>query len=70
MLPIVGLQMVGLFFSFAGKSKSALDYCPAVDSPNPFSMGPIYFADYQIGMIFLRLFGIDYQEKQAFKCRL
>ena len=31
---------------------------------NPFSMGPIYFADYQIGMVFLRLFGIDYQRNK------
>jgi uncharacterized protein (DUF2062 family) len=31
---------------------------------NPFSMGPIYFADYQIGMIFLRLLGIDYERNK------
>ena len=56
------------FLALSGKSKSALDYCPAVDFKS-FSMGPIYFADYQIGMIFLRLLGIDYREI-SFKCRL
>ena len=28
---------------------------------NPFTMGPIYYADYQIGLIFFKLVGIEYK---------
>ena len=31
---------------------------------NPISMGPIYFADYQIGMVFLNLLGINYERNK------
>jgi len=31
---------------------------------NPFTMGPIYFADYQIGMIFFKLVVIEYDRNR------
>jgi len=61
MLPIVGLQMLVVFF-LALLVRANLPVIIALQwISNPFSMGPIYFADYQIGMIFLRLFGLDYE---------
>ena len=64
MLPIVGLQMVVVFF-LALLVRANLPIIIALQwISNPFSMGPIYFADYQIGMIFLRLFGIDYERNK------
>ena len=61
MLPIVGLQMVVVFF-LAMLIRANLPVIIALQwISNPFSMGPIYFADYQIGMIFFRLVGIEYE---------
>ena len=64
MLPIVGLQMLVVFF-LALLVRANLPIIIALQwISNPFSMGPIYFADYRIGMVFLRLFGIDYQRNK------
>jgi uncharacterized protein (DUF2062 family) len=64
MLPIVGLQMLVVFF-LALLVRANLPVIIALQwISNPFSMGPIYFADYQIGMIFLRLFGLDYERNK------
>ena len=64
MLPIVGLQMLVVFF-LALLVRANLPVIIALQwISNPFSMGPIYFADYQIGMIFLRLIGIDYERNK------
>jgi uncharacterized protein (DUF2062 family) len=64
MLPIVGLQMLAVFF-LALLVRANLPVIIALQwISNPFSMGPIYFADYQIGMIFLRLLGIDYERNK------
>jgi len=64
MLPIVGLQMLVVFF-LAMIVRANLPVIIALQwISNPFSMGPIYFADYQIGRIFLRLVGIKYEKNK------
>ena len=64
MLPIVGLQMLVVFF-LAIIVRANLPIIIALQwISNPFSMGPIYFADYQIGRIFLHLVGIKYERNK------
>ena len=64
MLPIVGLQMLVVFF-LAVIVRANLPIIIALQwISNPFSMGPIYFADYQIGRIFLSLVGIKYEKNK------
>ncbi len=64
MLPVVGLQMLVVFF-LAMVVRANLPIIIALQwISNPFSMGPIYFADYQIGMIFFRLVGIKYEKNK------
>lgn len=60
MLPIVSIQMIIVFF-IALVVRANLPLIVALQwISNPFTMGPIYFADYRIGMAFFQLLGIDY----------
>ncbi len=60
MLPIVGIQMVVVFF-LALLVRANLPIIVALQwISNPLTMGPIYFADYKIGMNLIELLGIDY----------
>ena len=64
MLPIVGLQMLVVLF-LALWLRTNLPVMIALQwISNPFTMGPIYFADYQIGMIFFKLVGIEYHHNR------
>ena len=61
MLPIVGIQML-VVFVLALIVRANLPVIIALQwISNPLSMGPIYFADYQIGMVFFKLLGINYE---------
>ena len=67
MLPIVGLQMLVVFL-LAILLRANLPVIVALQwISNPLTMGPIYFADYQIGMTFLDLVGVDYQRNKLLK---
>ena len=67
MLPIVGLQMLVVFF-LAILLRTNLPVIVALQwISNPLTMGPIYFADYQIGMTFLDLVGVDYERNKLLK---
>ena len=67
MLPIVGLQMLVVFF-LAILLRTNLPVIVALQwISNPLTMGPIYFADYQIGMAFLHLVGVDYERNKLLK---
>ncbi|MEC7394261.1 MAG: DUF2062 domain-containing protein [Verrucomicrobiota bacterium] len=67
MLPIVGLQMLVVFL-LAILLRANLPVIVALQwISNPLTMGPIYFADYQIGMTFLGLVGVDYQRNKLLK---
>ena len=67
MLPIVGLQML-VAFLLAILLRANLPLIVALQwISNPLTMGPIYFADYQIGMTFLDLVGVDYQRNKLLK---
>ncbi len=60
MLPIVGIQMIVVFF-LALIVRANLPLIVALQwISNPLTMAPIYFADYEIGLLILELFGIDY----------
>jgi glycerate kinase len=60
MLPIVGIQMVVVFLvSLLVRANLPLIVALQWIS-NPLTMGPIYFADYKIGMTLLKLLGFDY----------
>ena len=60
MLPIVSIQMLVVFF-LALLIRANLPLIVALQwISNPLTMGPIYFADYKIGMEIFRLFGIPY----------
>ena len=60
MLPIVGIQMAVAFF-VALIVRANLPLIVALQwISNPFTVAPIYFADYEIGLLILELFGIDY----------
>ena len=64
MLPIVGIQMIVVFFvSLVVRANLPLIVALQWIS-NPFTMGPIYFADYKIGMILLKLIGVDYPKNR------
>lgn len=67
MLPVVGLQMLVVFF-LAILLRANLPVIVALQwISNPLTMGPIYFADYQIGMTFLHLVGVDYERNKLLK---
>jgi len=60
MLPIVGIQMIVVFFvSLLVRANLPLIVALQWIS-NPLTMGPIYFADYKIGMILINLMGLKY----------
>ena len=60
MLPIVGIQMLVVFF-LALIVRANLPLIVALQwISNPLTMAPIYFADYEIGLLILELFGVDY----------
>ena len=60
MLPIVGIQMIVVFFvSLLVRANLPLIVALQWIS-NPLTMGPIYFADYKIGMILINLMGFKY----------
>lgn len=64
MLPIVGAQMLVVFF-VALFVRANLPLIVALQwISNPLTMAPIYFADYEIGMILLKLLGIDYERNR------
>ena len=64
MLPIVGIQMLVVFFvSLLVRANLPLIVGLQWIS-NPLTMGPIYFADYKIGMILLKLIGVDYPQNK------
>jgi uncharacterized protein len=57
-MPLVGIQMLIVFF-IALWFRANLPVIVALQwVSNPFTMGPIYFADYKIGMAMMELFGI------------
>ena len=60
MLPIVGIQMIVVFL-LALIVRANLPLIVALQwISNPFTMAPIYFADYEIGLLILKLFGVEY----------
>jgi len=60
MLPIVGIQMIFVFF-LALIVRANLPLIVALQwISNPLTMAPIYFSDYEIGLLILELFGVDY----------
>jgi glycerate kinase len=62
MLPIVGVQMIVVFLvSLLVRANLPLIVALQWIS-NPLTMGPIYFADYRIGLSVLSLIGIDYKK--------
>ena len=64
MLPIVGVQMIVVFFvSLLVRANLPLIVALQWIS-NPLTMGPIYFADYKIGLSVLSLLGVDYQKNK------
>ena len=64
MLPIVGIQMMVVFFvSLLVRANLPLIVALQWIS-NPFTMGPIYFADYKIGMTMFKLLGINYPQNK------
>lgn len=64
MLPIVGIQMLVVFF-ISLLVRANLPLIVALQwISNPLTMGPIYFADYKIGLSVLNLLGIDYQRNK------
>ncbi len=64
MLPIVGVQMIVVFFvSLIVRANLPLIVALQWIS-NPFTMGPIYFADFKIGMSILNLLGVDYPQNK------
>jgi uncharacterized protein (DUF2062 family) len=57
-MPLVGIQMLIVFF-IAFWFRANLPVIVALQwVSNPFTMGPIYYADYKIGMAMMELFGI------------
>ena len=67
MLPIVSIQMFVVFI-LAILVRANLPLIVALQwISNPFTMGPIYFADYKIGMEVFRLLGISYQPNKFLK---
>ena len=64
MLPIVGVQMIVVFFvSLLVRANLPLIVALQWIS-NPLTMGPIYFADYKIGLSVLNLLGVDYKKNK------
>jgi len=60
MLPIVGIQMIVVFFvSLLVRANLPLIVALQWIS-NPLTIGPIYFANYKIGMILINLMGLKY----------
>lgn len=64
LLPIVGIQMIVVFL-LAVLLRANLPIAVALQwISNPLTMGPLYFADYKVGMDFLELLGVDYPHNQ------
>jgi len=64
LLPIVGIQMLVVFF-VSLLVRANLPVIVALQwISNPLTMGPIYFADYKIGMTLLKLVGVDYPKNK------
>ena len=64
MLPIVGIQMLVVFL-ISLLVRANLPLIVALQwISNPLTMGPIYFADYKIGMILLKLLGLNYPQNK------
>ena len=64
MLPIVGIQMLVAFF-IALIVRANLPMIVALQwISNPFTVAPIYFADYEIGLTLLDLLTIDYPRNE------
>ncbi len=64
MLPIVGIQMIVVFF-ISLLVRANLPLIVALQwISNPLTMGPIYFADYKIGMTLLKLIGVNYNQNK------
>lgn len=67
MLPIVGIQMLVVFF-LALLVRANLPLIVALQwISNPITMGPIFFADYRIGLEFLKLIGVEYERNKLLK---
>ncbi len=67
MLPIVSIQML-VVFVIALFIRANLPVIVALQwISNPLTMGPIYFADYKIGMEIFRLVGIPYEKNKLLK---
>ena len=63
-LPVVGLQMLIVFFVALGV-RANLPLIVALQwISNPFTVAPIYFADYEIGLSLLGLLAIDYPRNE------
>ncbi len=59
LMPLVGLQMFLVFFLALG-FRANLPVIVALQwISNPLTMGPIYYADYKIGMAIMELFGVS-----------
>ena len=58
-----GLQMLIVFFVAFGVGELPLIVALQWIS-NPFTVAPIYFADYEIGLSLLGLFAIDYPRNE------
>ncbi len=64
LLPIVGIQMLVVFF-VSLLVRANLPVIVALQwISNPLTMGPIYFADYKVGMTLLKLLGVDYPKNK------
>ena len=69
LLPIVGIQMIVVFF-VSLLVRANLPIIVALQwISNPLTMGPIYFADYKIGMILLKLLGVDYPQNKLLSAK-
>ena len=63
-LPIVGIQMLIVFFVALGV-RANLPLIVALQwVSNPFTLAPIYFADYEIGLTLLELLSIEYPRNE------
>lgn len=63
-LPVVGIQMLTVFFVALGVRANLPLIIALQWISNPFTVAPIYVADYEIGLTLLRLFAIDYPRNE------
>tara|TARA_B110000495_G_C22869460_1_gene506987 strand:- start:107 stop:715 length:609 start_codon:yes stop_codon:yes gene_type:complete len=63
-LPVVGIQMLTVFFVALGVRANLPLIIALQWISNPFTVAPIYFADYEIGLTLLGLFAIDYPRNE------